>query len=378
MVISLGNLKMYGCITMLFSMLLATIPVVEVHPVLKARKVINYGITQADGSVEKHGVYHAASLRCHRFVLFAHSGHGGNHLAKVLDHHPEISMLYNPFGDGLEAVQKGMQFDSEAMKTKTIRLWMEDVFTFAAKKKLFDDVNPPRCAVGIKITDSERGGMDTARMLAEHPSVIKIILERRNVTAEYEEHMKTVTEEEEDKADHSRKGLLQRKVAREEEALNALPKYPHGPIARPKNIGRRLLQTLNPSDFSRLSWDYVNLHEKKVPHKCRVLNCTNIEYYSYHREFFDTVKERLITSGATWMEINTEETMDTCTFPKVLERIFLHLGVTPETKNINDCSMYLEVKHKCPMVEQPHSDTCGRGNLGRIVGHDVPRWAVGW
>jgi hypothetical protein len=70
-------------------------------------------------------------------------------------------------------------------------------------------------------------------------------------------------------------------------------------------------------------------------------SCTKSEYYDLHRQWYDTVRERLITSGATWMEVNTEETWQPCSWAKVLERVMVFLQLDPRTLTYaKDCDVF--------------------------------------
>lgn len=69
----------------------------------------------------------------------------------------------------------GLKVPEGSIETKTIRHWAEDAFTWAAGKKEFTDLNPIQCAVGFKLVDWEMGGYDTARMIAEHPKIHKVL-----------------------------------------------------------------------------------------------------------------------------------------------------------------------------------------------------------
>jgi hypothetical protein len=78
-----------------------------------------------------------------------------------------------------------------------------------------------------------------------------------------------------------------------------------------------------------------------IPLLLQVGSCSKLEYYDLHRQWYDTVRERLITSGATWMEVNTEETWEPCAWVKILERVMAFLQVDPRAlEGAKDCDVF--------------------------------------
>jgi hypothetical protein len=94
---------------------------------------------------------------------------------KVLDSLPEVSVAFDPFGSGQDEVMKHFKIEEPTMYTKNIHDWADDVFTYAAAKKEYDNLTPAQCAIGFKLIDYQMGGMHTARMLAESPHIYKVI-----------------------------------------------------------------------------------------------------------------------------------------------------------------------------------------------------------
>eukprot|EP00241_Pyramimonas_parkeae_P005478 CAMPEP_0114248588 /NCGR_PEP_ID=MMETSP0058-20121206/13654_1 /TAXON_ID=36894 /ORGANISM="Pyramimonas parkeae, CCMP726" /LENGTH=378 /DNA_ID=CAMNT_0001362007 /DNA_START=268 /DNA_END=1404 /DNA_ORIENTATION=+ len=361
-----------------------------------------------DGKENEHGISHIASEHCTRFVVFAREGSGANHFMKVLDSFPDVSALQgDPFGAGRHEIVDAMHgavYERGINERRTIRHWMEDAYTWAAERKAFTP-HTVRCAVGFKLADYQMGSMDTARMLAEHPKVKKIVLERRDLKVDYQDHLAAVAEAARTssplndtlKLMHSSyTNLPKRRLnpwqkgprgvqGRQRRSLQSVPVARDRAVRAPASGGFQSGQSVHvPAASFAEPWhdvvgphEYAVLNRKEVVPRCRISNCTSAEFYDLHRSWFDTVRDRLITSGSTWMEMNVEETYLPCTWSKLLERILLYLGVDGRhLEQGKDCEVFPQPA--CAVEPQPQSETCDRAYLGRFRGHDVPTWARGW
>ena len=85
-----------------------------------------------------------------------------------------------------------------------------------------------------------------------------------------------------------------------------------------------------------------------------------------------------LCAGSTWLEINTEETFQPCTWGKILERIQLYLGVPAKVQAATDCQVFKDDEPDCHPKPVPHYEHCEGAYLGRMRGHDIPHWAQNW
>ncbi|KAK3241673.1 hypothetical protein CYMTET_48584 [Cymbomonas tetramitiformis] len=128
-----------------------------------------------------------ASLRCEKFVVFTREGGGAEHYISALNTHPHVSVVDEVFGTRREEVLDGLFLHDNALATKTLDEWADDVWHWAAARKGYTTTHPVKCALGVKMIDYEMGGMETVRMFAEDQTIRKIVMQRYNVTEEWSE-----------------------------------------------------------------------------------------------------------------------------------------------------------------------------------------------